>query len=456
MEITLKPTEDFKDEFKADIEKSTCEICFKHKSQYTCPKCNILYCSLNCYRNQIKHLSCSEHFYQDQVINELKSCQISDIEEKNKLAEILKREKEAMEDDQFSHNSDCILNPSATENINKIDDQELLKAYKNEALKWSPWWLDDKLRKLLLKEINKTDSNAPTTNFNKNLVKNAQIVNVSNASNLIYNEILKLSYLYFFVGYIYQLNRDSTIEISLNDEITFSLLQMNRQLTGSKLTDFRNSIDLIIKTLSTCSEENFFLKKNINQTFLISLLNDLILMIKSPNILLHMLSNLYNIFQASSSKKIHELEKENEIENESPINFFHYNKQVDEKKSSTLPKKSRVEIISKSFTSRNQHSPNAENKLNQPEIDIKTTMKDSRLFLKKLEYYFKWMSLDENYSQCMLVSKKYSSEILSLKESLIKEQRDLEENETFFDKNEKIFRKKHQNLIKNDKLIEEI
>ena len=34
MEITLKPTEDFKDEFKADIEKSTCEICFKHKSQY--------------------------------------------------------------------------------------------------------------------------------------------------------------------------------------------------------------------------------------------------------------------------------------------------------------------------------------------------------------------------------------------------------------------------------------
>ena len=97
MEITLKSTEDVKNEFKADIEKSTCEICFKHKSQYTCPKCNILYCSLSCYRDQIKHLSCSEHFYQDQVINELKSCQISDIEEKNKLAEILKREKEAME-----------------------------------------------------------------------------------------------------------------------------------------------------------------------------------------------------------------------------------------------------------------------------------------------------------------------------------------------------------------------
>lgn len=53
------------------MEKAQCEICEKEKSKYCCPKCNILYCSLSCYKDQ-KHMRCSEEFYKAAVIEELK------------------------------------------------------------------------------------------------------------------------------------------------------------------------------------------------------------------------------------------------------------------------------------------------------------------------------------------------------------------------------------------------
>jgi len=455
MDISFKSNENTEKSLNEILQKSICEICFKNKSQYNCPKCNISYCSLNCYRDQVKHLNCSESFYQDQVINELKTLQIGDVEEKNKLAEILRREKEAMEDDQLSQNNNFYLNEVNTENINKVDDQELLKVYKKEALQWEPWWLDENLKKVLIKEINKIDPNMTMKNFNTDLIKNAQVINVSNASNLIYNEMLKLSYLYFIVGYVYQLKEDSIADISLNDEISFSLIQMNKQLTSLKTDDLKQCFDLAIKTLSTCSEENFFLKNNINKVFLINLLNDLIVIIKSPNILLHLLSNLYNIFQASSSKKNHVLEKTKEIENECPINYFHFNKSLNDKKHSMSLKKSRVEIISKP-SSKDRIDSNDAKVLNQLEIDTKTIIKDSRLFLKKLEYYFKWICLDENYFQCTSNSTIYIENISYLKESLIKEHKEVNEKIEFFDKNLKVFRKNQSNFSINEKLIKEI
>lgn len=40
-----------------------CGLCRSAKSQYTCPNCSTLYCSVECY-NSSKHSSCSEKFYQ--------------------------------------------------------------------------------------------------------------------------------------------------------------------------------------------------------------------------------------------------------------------------------------------------------------------------------------------------------------------------------------------------------
>ncbi|PVU95487.1 hypothetical protein BB561_001799 [Smittium simulii] len=43
-----------------------CEICASTVSKYTCPKCEIEYCSLECYKNE-KHIQCSEGFYKTQI-----------------------------------------------------------------------------------------------------------------------------------------------------------------------------------------------------------------------------------------------------------------------------------------------------------------------------------------------------------------------------------------------------
>lgn len=50
-----------------------CEFCGCVKdSMLTCPRCNVHYCSLNCYRHK-NHLQCSESFYRENVEEDLKS-----------------------------------------------------------------------------------------------------------------------------------------------------------------------------------------------------------------------------------------------------------------------------------------------------------------------------------------------------------------------------------------------
>lgn len=62
--------------------------CDNALAKYSCPKCNILYCSLNCYQS-VSHLECSESFYKENVMNEL---QIGDnTDKKNTMLEILQR-----------------------------------------------------------------------------------------------------------------------------------------------------------------------------------------------------------------------------------------------------------------------------------------------------------------------------------------------------------------------------
>lgn len=63
--------------------------CHDALALYSCPKCNIIYCSLDCYRS-VTHLECSENFYKENVIEELKLGDgMKDVEAT--MSEILKR-----------------------------------------------------------------------------------------------------------------------------------------------------------------------------------------------------------------------------------------------------------------------------------------------------------------------------------------------------------------------------
>jgi hypothetical protein len=80
MDVRLKPEEESNEKeniIKPNESKKTCDICSKPNAQYTCPKCNATYCNVSCYQSP-SHTSCSETFYKDQVLTELKNCHISD------------------------------------------------------------------------------------------------------------------------------------------------------------------------------------------------------------------------------------------------------------------------------------------------------------------------------------------------------------------------------------------
>ena len=142
--------------------KRKCDICEKSEASYTCPKCNIAYCTLNCYRDPVKHLRCSESFYHDQVMSELKQIRIgsgadqaADYDIKNKMARILTKEAKCMEGEAFpTPLSDAIDDGEDDDDgddgdeeamisgadIKNIDEKDLVRAYETELSTWKPWW----------------------------------------------------------------------------------------------------------------------------------------------------------------------------------------------------------------------------------------------------------------------------------------------------------------------------
>ncbi|XP_013886311.1 zinc finger HIT domain-containing protein 2 [Austrofundulus limnaeus] len=74
----------------SDKRKTTtvCMLCECKPSNYTCPRCNLHYCGLACYRSP-DHSVCSEEFYKESVLRELKDIGKTEAEGKKKMQEIL-------------------------------------------------------------------------------------------------------------------------------------------------------------------------------------------------------------------------------------------------------------------------------------------------------------------------------------------------------------------------------
>ncbi|OCF79062.1 hypothetical protein I204_01006 [Kwoniella mangroviensis CBS 8886] len=71
-----------------------CGICRKKESKYVCPRCNILYCSLDCFRDE-SHSQCSEPFYKSTVLSSIAADPKAGLEEKKSMVEMLKRFEES-------------------------------------------------------------------------------------------------------------------------------------------------------------------------------------------------------------------------------------------------------------------------------------------------------------------------------------------------------------------------
>ncbi|KAF9318312.1 hypothetical protein BG003_011411 [Podila horticola] len=73
-----------------------CGICKSQPFKYICPRCNLRYCSLTCYKDK-SHIQCTESFYKSSVMSELKASPGSTPQDRQKMLGILDRfEKQAI------------------------------------------------------------------------------------------------------------------------------------------------------------------------------------------------------------------------------------------------------------------------------------------------------------------------------------------------------------------------
>ncbi|WAR15215.1 ZNHI2-like protein [Mya arenaria] len=137
-----------------DTVKKACALCLKGAAKYTCPRCNVQYCSVDCYRSE-KHRGCSENFYKDCFMEGLKECD-TDPEEKQKVMEMLQRvegapdldDGDSSEDDLEERLGDLDLNEDVDKVWDRLTDKEK-QEFKSMTTDgrlgnlvdlWVPWW----------------------------------------------------------------------------------------------------------------------------------------------------------------------------------------------------------------------------------------------------------------------------------------------------------------------------
>mmetsp|Transcript_25276 Transcript_25276/g.71095 ORF Transcript_25276/g.71095 Transcript_25276/m.71095 type:complete len:370 (-) Transcript_25276:116-1225(-) len=138
-----------------------CGVCTRSAACYTCPRCQLGYCSLSCYKGH--SVRCTESFYQDQVQEELKG-QRATGEERRKLerivAELHNLGEGDGEDDSESGDEDCeaaaekrlldLVAKAESGDLNFEDlTEEEAQAFHSELKRgalgqtlgpWEPWW----------------------------------------------------------------------------------------------------------------------------------------------------------------------------------------------------------------------------------------------------------------------------------------------------------------------------
>ncbi|KAM6497019.1 hypothetical protein JOM56_007492 [Amanita muscaria] len=88
----------------SDSDQISCKICRRQFARYTCPSCNLPYCSLSCFRSPA-HTQCSESFYKKELETDIRASPSKSMEEKSRMMELLKRfEEENADLDHLSDN----------------------------------------------------------------------------------------------------------------------------------------------------------------------------------------------------------------------------------------------------------------------------------------------------------------------------------------------------------------
>ncbi|XP_059655926.1 uncharacterized protein LOC132302935 [Cornus florida] len=141
-----------------------CHVCQKQFSQYTCPRCNSRYCSLQCYKSH--SLRCTESFMRENVVEELQHLQPDD-ESKQKMLDILKRfhseeDMDSMDEDDSTLSEETVQKflsggQLSYDDLSAEEKKRLQRAMASGELSkfiepWDPWWLKPSARTISLSQ----------------------------------------------------------------------------------------------------------------------------------------------------------------------------------------------------------------------------------------------------------------------------------------------------------------
>ncbi|EHB04894.1 Zinc finger HIT domain-containing protein 2 [Heterocephalus glaber] len=134
-------------------------------ARYTCPRCNVPYCSLRCYRT---HGTCAEAFYRDQVLGELRGRSASP----SRLAGALRRLRQQRETENVPGETSLSPGPGPgalsglwerLTPVEKAAFERLLRQGEAGRLlpPWRPWWWGRRTRPWLLEELDGSSGGDP-------------------------------------------------------------------------------------------------------------------------------------------------------------------------------------------------------------------------------------------------------------------------------------------------------
>ncbi|PLW50786.1 hypothetical protein PCASD_00780 [Puccinia coronata f. sp. avenae] len=126
---------------QANQDTIKCFVCEDKFARYTCPNCNLRYCSVNCFGSQ-SHSSCSESFYKNALLQDMQLNGSSQPSSRNqpqsKMLEILKKleaddEEQFLDDDDDDDIQDGSLELNE-EDLNRLSKEQLLALLRQDQI----------------------------------------------------------------------------------------------------------------------------------------------------------------------------------------------------------------------------------------------------------------------------------------------------------------------------------
>ncbi|CAG8503995.1 6129_t:CDS:2 [Funneliformis caledonium] len=327
----------------SDVEESyaqICGICKKQIPKYTCPRCNIKYCSLSCYKNEI-HSTCTESFYKDSVIEEINSNRIDD-DQKQKMFDMLRKfeqendemAREAMEqddevDDFAERFKNIDLDSADVETIlNKLTpaerrdfEQKYIKGRSENLLEladelqlWKPWWeasseYNNRRKKSTSSKIIELDEDEDEFDYDSDDSSGyfanrppilTEIKSLEDLTKTSPNPAISLNLLNILYAYAYACRTFNGDIFEIPEESCKVLWDLSPILATKENLAYE-SISQAIAASSSLIVQNPIYNQPHEFSFLI--LDDIINLLSSTSNILAALSDLYRLFQLVGKSK---------------------------------------------------------------------------------------------------------------------------------------------------------